>query len=75
MREDPQIRELLEKEWIDDFQNSRNDLRRQAKECIAKIQCENRATFNKKRTAAIKYKENDLVAIKRTARPWFKTSK
>lgn len=28
MREDPQIRELLEKEWIDDFQNSRNDLRK-----------------------------------------------
>lgn len=66
MRDDPQIRELLEKEWIDNFQNSRNDLREQAKECIAKVQRENRITFGKKRKAATKYNENDLVAIKRT---------
>jgi len=32
---------------------------------VAKIQCENRATFDKKRKATTKYKENDLVAIKR----------
>lgn len=66
LRDDPHIRELLEKEWVDDLQNSRSELRRQAKECIAKVQCENRLTFGKKRKAATKYRENDLVAIKRT---------
>lgn len=66
VRDNPEIKELLEKEWIDNFQNSRNDLREQAKECIAKIQRENRATFRKKRKVATKYNENDLVAIKRT---------
>lgn len=65
-RDDPQIRELLENEWIDNFQSNRTDLRSQAKECIAKIQRENRFTYNKKRKAAAKYSENDLVAIKRT---------
>jgi len=41
VRDDPQIRELLEIEWVDDFQNDRNGLREQARECIAKIQREN----------------------------------
>jgi len=66
VRDDPQIRELLEMEWVDDFQNDRNGLREQARECIAKIQRENRLTFRKRRKPATKYKENDLVAIKRT---------
>jgi len=64
--DDPQIRELLEMEWVDDFQNDRNDLWEQARECIAKIQRENWLTFRKKRKPATKYRENDLVAIKRT---------
>lgn len=66
VRDDPQIRELLEKEWVNDFQNTRTELRTQAKDCIAKIQRENRASFNRKRKAATKYSEDDLVAIKRT---------
>lgn len=41
MKDDPQIRELLQREWVDDFQNNRMDIRTQAKECIAKIQREN----------------------------------
>lgn len=65
-RSDSQIRELLEKEWIEDFQSGRDDLRRNAKECITKVQHENRMTFNKKRKPATKYAENDLVVIKRT---------
>lgn len=66
MRDDPQICELLEKEWMNDFQNIRTELHTQAKDYIAKIQRENRATFNRKRKTATKYRENDLVAIKRT---------
>jgi len=66
VRDDPQIRELLEIEWVDDFQNDRSGLRKQARECIAKIQHENRLNFRKKRKPATKYRENDLVAIKRT---------
>jgi len=66
VRDDSQIRELLEMEWVNNFQNDRNDLREQARECIAKIQRENRLTFKKKRKPATKYRENDLVAIKRT---------
>lgn len=66
IRDDPQIRELLEKEWVDAFQDNRVKLRNQAKECIAKIQQENRVTFNKKRKAARRYSEHDLVVIKRT---------
>lgn len=49
--------ELLEKEWVKNFQNSRDDLRKYAKECITKIQRENRATFNKKRKLVTKYNE------------------
>lgn len=66
VRENPQIVELLQREWIDDFQNDRNKLREQARECIAKIQCENRKTSAKRRKVANRYSENDLVAIKRT---------
>jgi len=66
MRENLQIIELLQTEWIDNFQDDRNELRKQAKECIAKIQRENRKTSAKRRKAARKYNENDLVAIKRT---------
>lgn len=36
-KSDIRIRELLEKEWVEDFQNGRHDLRSNANECIAKI--------------------------------------
>ncbi|EZA46682.1 hypothetical protein X777_03558, partial [Ooceraea biroi] len=66
MREDVQIRELLEKEWIETYQDERDELREKAKENIAKIQSQNKRGFDKKRVAATKYREDDLVAIKRT---------
>lgn len=66
MKDNFQIQKLLEKEWVEDFQNGRNDLQDHAKERIAKIQHKNRAIFNKKRKSATKYNENDIVAIKRT---------
>ncbi|KYN05843.1 hypothetical protein ALC62_03225 [Cyphomyrmex costatus] len=61
-----QVRELIEDEWIRIFNEERDDLRTGAREKIAKIQDENRRTFNKKRKEPRKYVDGDMVAIKRT---------
>lgn len=66
LKDRPDVREWLEKEWIASFQDKRDELRAQAGENIAKVQCENRRTFNRKRRKALVYRESDLVAIKRT---------
>ncbi|XP_076247919.1 uncharacterized protein LOC143187733 [Calliopsis andreniformis] len=65
-RDDPQIVELLECEWENVFQENRDELREEARQNILKIQQENRKSFNKKRIEGRKYREGDLVAIKRT---------
>lgn len=65
LREDHNVRELLEQEWASSFQEKRDELRLQAKESIIKIQQENKRSFDKKRKAAGVYQEGDLVAIKR----------
>lgn len=72
-----EIKEFLEfgvlKEWIASFDESRNNLRNQASEIIAKIQQENRRTYNKRRKVARVYRDGELVAIKRTQQdPGFK---
>lgn len=66
LRDDDNIRQLLENEWVSSFQEDRDEMRIRAKESIAKIQEENRCVFNKKRKKARLYREGDLVAIKRT---------
>jgi len=66
LKDNPEIRELIEKECIESYQSERDKLREKAKENIVKIQRENKRSFNKKRVAAVKYKEGDLVAVKRT---------
>lgn len=66
LREDDNLRELLEKEWAISFQESRDELRMQAVRNIAKVQEENRRGFNKKRKKAQPYHEGNLVAVKRT---------
>jgi len=66
LRDDPGIRELIENEWIKAFQVERDVLKERAAESIFKVQQENRRVYNKKRIAAIMYREGDLVAIKRT---------
>jgi len=65
LRDNCEIRELLEKEWISEFQEDRDEIKDCAKDNIAKIQEENRRRFNRKRKEASTYRENDLVAIKR----------
>lgn len=60
IKENPKIKELIEEEWIKMLEESQDELRTEAKEAILKIQQE------KRRKEARKFKENDLVAIKRT---------
>jgi len=44
LKDFPDIREWLEKEWVESFQDKRDELRAQASENIAKIQRENNIT-------------------------------
>jgi len=66
IKDEPKIKELIEEEWIKMFEENRDKLRSEAKQNILKIQQENRRNYNKKRKKAKQFKENDLVAIKRT---------
>ncbi|GFV17557.1 transposon Tf2-6 polyprotein [Trichonephila clavipes] len=64
--EDVMIRNLLEEESQEQLFQHRDNLRREAKQNILKIQEENRRTYNRKRKEAHLYKKGDLVAIMRT---------
>ena len=66
MRDDPQMRQLVEDEWAAMFQEERDQLREIAKRRIEELQTRNRQTFNKRRKKATIYKTGDLVAIERT---------
>ena len=63
---DLMLKQLLEKEFQQGFEENREDLREKAKEQISKVQEENRRTYNLRRRKATQYKEGDLIAIKRT---------
>lgn len=63
---DLKLREILETEWQHQFEESRDDLRQQAKIQIGKIQEENKKTYNSRRRAPSRYAVGDLVAIKLT---------
>lgn len=66
LRDDPDIRNLLQNEQIIAFQDDRDELRNQAKENIMKVQLENKKHYDRGRKEALCYREGDLVAIKRT---------
>ncbi|XP_041979296.1 uncharacterized protein K02A2.6-like [Aricia agestis] len=66
LKEDLNILELLQEENIEQFNESREELRRNAKEQILKIQEENKKSFNKNRKPSKRYVLGDIVAIKRT---------
>lgn len=73
MKDNISIREIIEKELIAIFEENRDEIRSQAKECIRRIQQENRHGFDKRRRPATIYNIGDLVAIKRTqAKPGLK---
>lgn len=66
MKEDIQIKELIDQEIANSFFDEREHLRTQAKNQIHKIQIENKKNFDAKRKKARQYKIGDTVAIKRT---------
>lgn len=65
-KEDIVVLEALREADEELFDENRQFLREQAKVAIAKIQKENKMTFDRKRKPAQTYKVNDLVAIKQT---------
>lgn len=65
-RDDLTVLELIEKEAIAQFLDDRVELRKAAKECLLKVQEENRLNYNRSCKKARAYEEGDLVAIKRT---------
>lgn len=65
-KEDLEISKIVGDEFIKNFDDDRNELRQEAKQQIARVQAENRKTYNRRRKNPIKYTKGDLVAIKRT---------
>lgn len=65
-KEDLQMLEILEEEFVSQFMEERNESREVAKAQILRVQDENRKQFNKKRKPAVQYKLGDIVAVKRT---------
>ena len=65
MKEDLQVWQIVENEWVTMFQENREVIRREAKEKISKIQADNKKSYNKKRKEARKYIYDYLVAILR----------
>ena len=61
-----QLLEELQRETLREFEQDRNEMRKSAANQIKKIQQENEKQFNKKRKEPMKYREGDLVAIRRT---------
>lgn len=61
-----EVMQTIEEEIREEFKQDRDELRKQAKMTIQKIQDENRKTYNAKRKKAKEYNENDLVAIAKT---------
>lgn len=66
LRDNPEIREVIEEELEAIFRVDRDELREQARECIARTQEENKRNYDKRRKKAKQYREDDLVVIKRT---------
>lgn len=62
----PEIKEMIEKELVRMFSEDRDELRASAKECLQKVQRENKRNFDRKRKRAKNYCVDELVAIKQT---------
>lgn len=63
LRGDLRIRELIEAEWVSHFQDERDDIRECARKNIAKMQCENRKSYNKNRIECRAYCEDDCLRL------------
>ncbi|XP_036347197.1 uncharacterized protein LOC118756545 [Rhagoletis pomonella] len=62
----PELQDLLEDAAVDELNEDREVVRKEAKENILKIQEENRRSYNLRRRKETNYNINDLVAVKRT---------
>lgn len=60
------VRELLQSDLLTSFDDDREEMRRQARESIEKVQRENKTNYDNRRKEPFRYREGDLVAIKRT---------
>lgn len=68
-KEELVLKQLIEDEIREQFEQSRCEAPLSAKNQILKAQEENKRTYNLRRREPIKYKLEDLVAIKRTLGP------
>ncbi|XP_076627732.1 uncharacterized protein LOC143344962 [Colletes latitarsis] len=66
LKDDPEVRHLIETELRDMFQADRNEIGQQARESLQRIQQENRGQYNKRWRNARVYQEGDLVSVQRT---------
>lgn len=60
--EDADLREIINNEFLENFNDDRDTIREIAKKQIQSVQDENQKTFNRKRKQANIYKIGDLVA-------------
>lgn len=65
-RDDLNLKEIMQQALIDELDEERDLLRKQARDNIKNLQEENKQAFDKKRKKEKTYNINDLVAIKRT---------
>ena len=65
-KEDVHLQELIEESLLNEFDTAREEIRKQAKKQITRVQEENYRSYNKKRKKASQYNVGDLVAIART---------
>ena len=62
LKNDPELRSVLDEELISTFQEERAELRDKAILNLAKLQQENKKTANRRRKKATSYEDGDLVA-------------
>jgi len=60
------LKEMIEQELIQMFQDNRDEIRKAAKQQILVMQNENKHSYNLRRRPAATYEVGDIVAIKRT---------
>ncbi|KOX76058.1 hypothetical protein WN51_12870 [Melipona quadrifasciata] len=65
MRENVEIRRLIENEWITIcFRKNAKGFEQRQREKIAEVQAQNRKSYDKKRKEATRYRQGNMVAIK-----------
>jgi Retroviral aspartyl protease/Zinc knuckle len=64
--DDIKIKEVIQQEIVESFENEREEQRQHAKHQIAKIQAEIRRTYSRRRKPAHTYCVGNLVAVRRT---------